>query len=93
MTITADLASSFHGLTCDGVLAAMAHLGHIGAVAIHAVEDVLVVGEASAAQGLAAGDAHETLFVPGVLLVGDPAGGDGLRRKRGTVITSHQSAM
>lgn len=64
--------------SCDGVLAAVAFLGHVGLVAVHAVDVVLVGGEASPGQGLAAGLAHEALGVPGLVLVADPPGGDGL---------------
>lgn len=63
---------------CDGVLAAVALLGHVGLVAVHAEEVVLVGGEARPGQGLAAGAAHEALGVPGVVLVADAPGGDGL---------------
>lgn len=66
------------GLTCDGVLAAMTLLGHIGLVAVHTVDVVLMGGETSSSQGLLAGVAHEALRVPGLVLVADPSGGDGL---------------
>lgn len=63
---------------CNGVLAAMALLGHIGLKAVHAVNVILVGGEASCRQGFVAGFAHETLGVPGLVLVADPSRGDGL---------------
>lgn len=75
-------------LTCDGVLAAVALLGHIGLEAVHAVNVVLVGGEASGRQRFAAGVAHETLGVPGLVLVADPSGGDGLRGARGTLMSN-----
>lgn len=69
-------------LTCDWVLAAMALLGHIGLVAVHAVVVVLVGSEASSSQRLTAGVAHKALGVPGLVLVADPSGADGLRGAR-----------
>lgn len=66
-------------LTCDRVLASVALLGHIGLEAVHAVNIVLVGSEASSRQSFAAGVAHETLGVPGLVLVADPSRGDGLR--------------
>jgi len=65
-------------LTCDWVLAAMALLGHISLVAVHAVNVVLVGGETSSCQRFMAGVAHKTLRVPGLVLVADPSRGDGL---------------
>lgn len=70
-------------LTCDGVLAPVALLGHVGLEAVHAVDVVLVGSEPSLRQRFAAGVAHEALGVPGVILVADPSGADGLRRDRG----------
>lgn len=64
--------------SCDRVLAAMALLGHISLVAVHTVKSGLMGGEASSRQRLTAGLAHETLRVPGLVLVADPSGGDGL---------------
>lgn len=66
-------------LTCDRVLAAVAFLGHISLVAVHTVNAVLMGGEANPPQGLTAVAAHEALGVPGLVLVADPPGGDGLR--------------
>lgn len=66
-------------LTCDWVLAAMTLLGHISFEAVHAVNVVLVGSEASSRQRFMAGVAHETLRVPGLVLVADPSRGDGLR--------------
>lgn len=56
----------------------MAFFGHVGLEAVHAVNIVLVGSEASFCQRLAAGVAPEALGVPGLLLVADPSGGDGL---------------
>lgn len=61
----------------------MALLGHVGLEAVHAVDVVLVGSEPSLRQRFAAGVAHEALGVPGVILVADPSGADGLRRDRG----------
>lgn len=66
-------------LTCNGVLASMALLGHISLEAVHAVNIVLMGSEASSRQSFTAGVAHETLRVPGLVLVADPSRGDGLR--------------
>jgi len=60
-------------LTCDGVFASMAFLGHIALEAVHAVDLVLVGGEASSSQSLTAGVAHKALGVPGLVLVADPS--------------------
>lgn len=64
--------------TCDGVLAAMALLGHISLVAVDAVHAVVVRSEASPCQRFTAGGAHETLGVPWLVLIADTSGGDGL---------------
>lgn len=64
--------------TCDGVLAAMALLGHVGLVAVDAVHVVVVRREASSCQRLTAGSAHKALGVPRLVLVADASGGDGL---------------
>lgn len=71
------------GLTCDGVLASVALLGHVGLEAVHAVGVVLVGSESSVRQRFTAGVAHEALGVPRVVLVADPSGADRLRRDRG----------
>lgn len=71
-------------LTCDGVLAAIALLGHISLVAVHTVNVILEGGEASSCQRFTAGFAHEALRVPGLVLVADPSRGDGLRGETGT---------
>lgn len=63
---------------CNGVLAAVALLGHISLEAVHAVNIVLMGGEANTRQGLMAGLTLEALRVPGVILVADPSRGDGL---------------
>lgn len=63
---------------CDWVLASMALLGHITLEAVHAINIVLMGSEASPRQSFAAGVAHETLRVPGLILVADPSRGDGL---------------
>lgn len=65
-------------LTCYWVLAAVALLGHVRLVAVHAVNVALVRSEASSCQRFTAGFAHETLRVPRLVLVADPSGGDGL---------------
>ena len=76
---------AFGVLACDGVLAAVTLLGHVGLVAVHA-EDVLLVGrEAGPGQGLPAGVAHEALGVPGLVLVADAPGADRLRGTEGDV--------
>lgn len=64
--------------SCDGDLAAVALLGHVGLVAVHAVDVVLIGSEADSSQRFAAGAAHEALGVPGLVLVTDPPRGDGL---------------
>lgn len=64
--------------TCDGALAARALLGDALLVAVHAVEVVLHGREAPPANGLLAAGADEALGVPGLLLVGDASGSDGL---------------
>ena len=56
-------------LTCDGVLAGIALLGHRGLVAVHTVNMLLVGGEACPGQGLTAGTTHKALRVPGLVLV------------------------
>lgn len=66
-------------LTCDGVLAAVALLGHISLEAVHAVHVVLLGGEANRCQRFTATVAHEALGVPRVVLVADPSGADGLK--------------
>lgn len=63
---------------CDWVLAAMALLGHVGLEAVHAVNVVLMGGEASSSQLFTAGAADEALRVPRLVLVADPSRGDGL---------------
>lgn len=63
---------------CDWVFAPMALLGHISLETVHAVDVVLVRSEASSSQTFVAGFAHETLRVPGLVLVADPSRGDGL---------------
>lgn len=63
---------------CYWVLAAMALLGHISLVAVHAVNVVLVRSEASSCQRFMAGFAHKTLGVPWLVLVADPSRGDRL---------------
>ncbi len=68
------------GRTCDWVLAAVTLFGHIGLEAVHTVNFVLMGSEASSRQRFMAGVAHETLRVPGLVLVADPSRGDGLRR-------------
>lgn len=66
----------------------MALLGYISLVAVHAVNVVLMGSEASLCQRFAAGAAHKTLGVPGLVLVADPSRGDGLRAtQRDTLIT------
>lgn len=57
----------------------MALLGHVALEAVHAVHIVLVGGEALSPQSLTAVVAHETLRVPGLVLVADASRGDGLR--------------
>lgn len=66
-------------LTCDGILAAVALLGHISLVAVHTVNVVLVGSEASSCQRFTAGVADETFGVPGLVLIADSSRGDGLR--------------
>lgn len=56
-------------LTCDGVLAAAALLGHGGLVAVDTEDLLLVVGETRPCQRLCAGAAHETVAVPRLVLV------------------------
>ena len=68
-------------LACDGVLAAVALLGHVGLVAVHAEDAVLVGGEARPGQGLAAGTAHKAFGVPGLVLVADAPSGDWLTHR------------
>lgn len=63
---------------CDWVLAAVALLGHVGLVAVHTINVVLVGGEARSCQRFTAGLAHKTLRVPGMVLVADPSRSDGL---------------
>lgn len=64
--------------TSDGVLAAVAFLGHISLVAVDAVDVVVVRGESSSCQRLAAGSAHKTLRVPRLVLIADTSRGDWL---------------
>lgn len=66
-------------LTCDGILAAMALLGHIGLVAVHTVNLVLMGSETRPCKRFMAGVAHETFWVPGLVLIADSSRGDGLR--------------
>lgn len=66
-------------LTCNGVLASVALLGHIGLEAVHAVNVVFVGSEATFRQRFTAGVAHEALGVPGVVLVVDPSRADWLK--------------
>lgn len=71
----------------------MALLGHVGLVAVHAVNVVLVGSEAFSHQSLAAGAAHETLGVPGLVLVADPPRSDGLRRRPGEIMVSNTTGL
>lgn len=73
--------SVVYGPTCDGVLAAVALLGHVSFVAVHAVNVILVGGEASSCQRFTAGLAHKALRVPRLVLVADPSRGDGLNKE------------
>ena len=59
----------------------MTLLGHVGLVAVHAEDVVLVGGEAGSGQGLAAGAAHKALGVPGLVLVADAPGADWLMHR------------
>ena len=77
--ITLTRTSVHAALTCDWVLASMALLGHISLEAVHAVNTVFMGSEASSRQRFTACFAHETLRVPGLVLVADPSRGDGLR--------------
>lgn len=72
-------ASVYAALTCDGILATMALLGHISLVAVHAVNLVVMGSEASSCQRFMAGVTHKTLRVPGLILIADSSSGDGLR--------------
>lgn len=72
------LRSAVGQLAGDWVLAPVALLGHISLEAVHAVNILLMGGEARFCQRLAAGVAPETVRVPGLLLVADPSRGDGL---------------
>lgn len=76
-------------LTCYWVLAAMALLGHISLVAVHAVNVVLMRSEASSCQRFMAGFAHETLRVPWLVLVADPSRGDGLGKADILIVMSN----
>lgn len=79
MVITRLLHSGAGQLASNWVLASVALLGHVRLEAVHAVNVVLVGSEASFCQRFAAGVAPETLGVPGLLLVADPSGRDGLK--------------
>lgn len=63
---------------CDGILAAIALLGHGGLVAVHTVDLLLVGGEAGSGQALTACMTHKALGVPGLVLVAYTTCGDGL---------------
>ena len=78
------------GLTDDGLGASHTLLGVEVTEAVQAVGEVLPGGEALPRQGLLAADAQEAVPVPGLLLVGDPACGDGLEEGKGyTLHTLH----
>lgn len=76
-------------LTCYWVLAAIALLGHISLVAVHAVNVVLMRSEASSCQRFMAGFAHETLGVPWLVLVADPSRSDGLGKADILIVMSN----
>lgn len=83
----------YAALTCDWVLASMALLGHITLEAVHAINIVLMGSEASPRQSFAAGVAHETLRVPGLILVADPSRGDGLRQRNTLIMISNTAGL
>ena len=56
-------------LTCDGLLASTALLGHNGFVTVDTKDLVLMFSEARARQWLGAGTTDETMAVPRLLLV------------------------
>lgn len=74
-------------LTCDGLLAAAALLGHAALVALHAEDLVLVVGEASARQRFGAGAADKAVAVPRLLLVAHSSRGDRLEEEKEKLVS------
>ena len=67
--------------TTDGGGAGGTLLGIQVAEAVEAVGKVIPGGEALAGELLLAASAQEAVFVPGLVMVRHPAGGDGLRER------------
>lgn len=75
-------------LTCDGCVAAGTLFGILAAEALDAVGTFSLRGEGLAGQGGFAARAEETLFVPDLVLVGDPAFSQGLQDRSTDVLLS-----